>query len=144
MLPSVCDCRACILRALRDTRKVPDYRTSPAPTGIRCFATNRVVVGRFAGDSCGARIPTSAYDGSILSARNAWREGRARLDAAEEFLDAGTIALLERRGIDEGWTCLKWGLAADQSRTGWRAASAPPVASGARWFELCGSCVSGW
>lgn len=40
---------------------------------------------------------------------NAWREGRARLDAVEEFLDAGTIALLERRGVGEGWTCLEVG-----------------------------------
>ena len=40
---------------------------------------------------------------------NAWREGRSRLAAVEEFLDAGTIALLERRGIGAGWTCLELG-----------------------------------
>lgn len=40
---------------------------------------------------------------------NAWREGRARLDAVEDFLDAGTIALLERRAIGEGWACLEVG-----------------------------------
>jgi len=44
---------------------------------------------------------------------NVWREGRARLDAVEEFLDAGTIALLERRGIGAGWSCIMacWGRA---------------------------------
>jgi SAM-dependent methyltransferase len=40
---------------------------------------------------------------------NAWREGRARLDAVEDFLDPGTIALLERRGVGAGWTCLEAG-----------------------------------
>src|SRR5215467_8947307 len=40
---------------------------------------------------------------------NAWSDGRARLDAVEEFLDPGTIALLERRGVGAGWTCLELG-----------------------------------
>src|SRR5262249_17252545 len=40
---------------------------------------------------------------------NAWSEGRARLDAVEEFLDPGTIALMERRGVGAGWTCLELG-----------------------------------
>ena len=40
---------------------------------------------------------------------NAWSDGRARLDAVEEFLDPGTIALMERRGIGVGWTCLELG-----------------------------------
>jgi 2-polyprenyl-3-methyl-5-hydroxy-6-metoxy-1,4-benzoquinol methylase len=40
---------------------------------------------------------------------NAWREGRARLEALEEFLDPGTIALIHRRGIRAGWSCLELG-----------------------------------
>ena len=40
---------------------------------------------------------------------NAWREGRDRLDAVEELLDPGSIALLDRLGIEPGWTCLELG-----------------------------------
>jgi SAM-dependent methyltransferase len=40
---------------------------------------------------------------------NAWREGRDRLDAVEALLDPGSIALLDRLGIEPGWTCLELG-----------------------------------
>jgi tRNA A58 N-methylase Trm61 len=40
---------------------------------------------------------------------NAWREGRERLDAVEALLDPGSIALLDRLGIEPGWTCLELG-----------------------------------
>ena len=40
---------------------------------------------------------------------NAWREGRDRLDAVEALLDPGSIALLDRIGIEPGWTCLELG-----------------------------------
>jgi SAM-dependent methyltransferase len=40
---------------------------------------------------------------------NAWRRGRARLDAVEAFLDPGTIALLDRLGVSTGWRCLELG-----------------------------------
>lgn len=40
---------------------------------------------------------------------NAWREGRARLNAVEDFLDPGTIAVLERRGVGPRWSCLELG-----------------------------------
>jgi SAM-dependent methyltransferase len=47
--------------------------------------------------------------GSSYVFDNAWREGRARLDAVEEFLDPGSITLLERLGVGHGWTCLELG-----------------------------------
>jgi SAM-dependent methyltransferase len=40
---------------------------------------------------------------------NAWRRGRARLDAVEAFLDPGTIAVLDRLGVAAGWRCLELG-----------------------------------
>ena len=40
---------------------------------------------------------------------NAWREGRERLDAVEALLDPGSIALLDRIGIEPGCTCLELG-----------------------------------
>jgi SAM-dependent methyltransferase len=40
---------------------------------------------------------------------NAWRQGRARLDAVEAFLDPGTIALLDRIGVATSWHCLELG-----------------------------------
>jgi SAM-dependent methyltransferase len=40
---------------------------------------------------------------------NAWRQGRARLDAVEAFLDPGTVALLDRIGVAAGWHCLELG-----------------------------------
>jgi len=40
---------------------------------------------------------------------NAWRRGRARLDAVEAFLDPGTCALLDRIGVADGWHCLELG-----------------------------------
>ena len=40
---------------------------------------------------------------------NAWREGRDRLAAVEEFLDADTFRVLEQAGVGEGWRCLEVG-----------------------------------
>jgi SAM-dependent methyltransferase len=40
---------------------------------------------------------------------NAWLQGRARLDAVEEFLDPGTIRALEGLGVGAGWRCLEIG-----------------------------------
>ena len=40
---------------------------------------------------------------------NAWREGRERLDAVEALLDPGSIALLDRIGIERGCRCLELG-----------------------------------
>ncbi len=40
---------------------------------------------------------------------NAWRDQRARLDAIEDFLDPGTIGLLQRIGVREGWRCFELG-----------------------------------
>ena len=40
---------------------------------------------------------------------NAWREGRERLDAVEALLDPGSIALLDRIGIEPGCRCLELG-----------------------------------
>jgi SAM-dependent methyltransferase len=40
---------------------------------------------------------------------NAWFQGRARLDAVEEFLDPGTVRALTQIGVAEGWRCLEIG-----------------------------------
>ena len=40
---------------------------------------------------------------------NAWREGRERLDAVEQFLDPGSIRALEQTGVAGGWRCLEAG-----------------------------------
>lgn len=40
---------------------------------------------------------------------NAWLQGRARLDAVEEFLDPGTIRALEGLKVGAGWRCLEVG-----------------------------------
>jgi SAM-dependent methyltransferase len=40
---------------------------------------------------------------------NAWQQGRARLDAVEQFLDAGTIRTFAALDIGTGWRCLEAG-----------------------------------
>lgn len=46
--------------------------------------------------------PTYAFD-------NAWEKARRRLTALETWLDAGTIHLLNERGVAAGWRCLEIG-----------------------------------
>jgi SAM-dependent methyltransferase len=40
---------------------------------------------------------------------NAWQQGRARLDAVEQFLDSGTVRTLEALEVAAGWRCLEVG-----------------------------------
>lgn len=40
---------------------------------------------------------------------NAWQQGRARLDAVEQFLDSGTIRTVEALEVVAGWRCLEVG-----------------------------------
>ena len=46
--------------------------------------------------------PTYVFD-------NAWKQGRARLDAVESLLDPGSERYLAALGVTQGWTCLEVG-----------------------------------